>query len=117
MFASLTTLRATVLLVALASPPGSAPGVAPRVRAEPPMCLPTEVTFPEDATGPMPDAITVRFVIAADGGAKDVSIGFPVGVPVSEMLVEAARHAVEYCTWVPETDGSTGPASRDVVLR
>lgn len=117
MLTLLTTLRATVLLVALASPPGSAATGAPRVRAEPPMCLPTQVTFPADATGPMPDAITIRFVIAADGGAKDVSVGFPVGAPVSEMLVEAAKSAVEHCTWVPEEGGSADPSSRSVALR
>lgn len=110
-------LLAAVALVALSSPSGSAAGDAPRVRTDPPICLPTEVTFPADASGPMPETITIRFGIGEDGGAKDVSIGFPAGAPVSDLLVEAAKQAVEHCTWLPAGGGSTDRVSREVALR
>jgi hypothetical protein len=62
------------------------------------------VLFPRDATGPAPERVTVRFEIADDGTARDVSVGFPTGSPVSELLLQAATRAVEICRWVPEGD-------------
>jgi hypothetical protein len=113
----MTSLLVAASLLALGAPPGDVAPAPPRVTADPPMCLPTDVTFPVDATGPMPEAITIRFEIGDDGAAKDISIGFPVGASVSDLLVEAATQAVEYCTWVPAGEGSTEAVSRKVALR
>ncbi len=95
---------ALLALLALAGPPErpGEPTVTPRT--DPASCLPSDVIFPREATGPAPERITVRFEIADDGTARDVSVGFPAGSPVSELLLQSATRAVEICRWVPEGD-------------
>ncbi len=104
---------ALLALLVLAPPPPEAvaePAAMPRT--EPASCLPSNVLFPRDATGPAPERITVRFEIADDGTARDISVGFPAGSPVSELLVQAATNAVRICRWVPQ-----GEPPHQVALR
>jgi protein TonB len=96
---------ALLALLVLAPPPPEEPTPpAPSARTEPASCLPSDVLFPKDATGPAPERVTVRFEIADDGTARDISVGFPTGSPVSDLLLQAATRAVEICRWVPEGD-------------
>ena len=91
---------ALLALLVLAPPPPEAAAA----RTEPASCLPVDVLFPWNATGPAPERVTVRFEIADDGTARDISVGFPTGSPVAELLLQAATRAVEVCRWVPEGD-------------
>jgi hypothetical protein len=77
----------------------------PPARTAPPECQPTQVTFPPDATGEPPAAVTLRFEIGPDGTAQDVSVGFPIDAAVSDLLVQSAVRAVQACRWVPPADG------------
>jgi hypothetical protein len=113
----MTSFVAAALLLALGLPADDPARATAPVRTDPPGCLPTDVPFPVDATGPAPAAITVRFEIGDDGSATDISVAFPVDAVVSDMLVDAARWAVEICNWVPAEDGPSGAASRQVALR
>ena len=99
--ADMAILACALLALLVLAPP---PPEAASARTDPPSCLPVDVLFPRDATGPAPERITVRFEIADDGIARDISVGFPIGSHVSEFLLQAATHAVEICRWVPEGD-------------
>lgn len=107
---------ALLLLIASPSLAGAADPPSP-ARTAPPGCLPTDVAFPTDATGPAPAEVTVRFEVGEDGRAQDVSVGFPVDAVVSDLLVQSATRAVQACRWVLPEDRKDGPDPRRVTLR